>query len=120
MLIPFLRRAMPVVLVVDADAIQRERVRKILIGLLPCTILEAADTETALAHIRAVGVDLVLLARSAPRPGERAFIATIHTDPLLGRLAVILLSTVYPPADQTALSTAGRAGSVVNSYAQDT
>jgi CheY-like chemotaxis protein len=98
MLRTFRRRTRPVVLVVDPDTIQRERVRQILIGLLPCTILEATNKETALAHLRATRVDLGLLARRDPQPGERAYVAAIHTDSRLAQLAVRLLATTHTPA----------------------
>jgi CheY-like chemotaxis protein len=90
------------VLVVDADASQRERVRQTLAGLLPCTLLEATNKQTALAHLRATRVDLVLLARWVPQPGERAYAAAIHNDPALVPLAGMLLAIVHtPPAQRT-------------------
>jgi CheY-like chemotaxis protein len=104
------RRARPVVLVVDPDAIQRERVRQTLTGLLPCTILEATNKQTALAHLGATRVDLVLLARRLSHPGERAYAAAIHTDPTLRQLAGRLLATVHTPAAQGAPAVADSTG----------
>jgi CheY-like chemotaxis protein len=105
------------VLVVDPDAIQRERVQQTLAGLLPCTILEATNKQTALAHLRTTRVDLVLLARWMPQLGERAYAAAIHLDPALAPLAGLLLATVHTPPAQGIPAAADSTGPARNSYA---
>jgi signal transduction histidine kinase/CheY-like chemotaxis protein len=83
------------VLLVDDDATFRHAVRDMLEGRAT-EVIEAADGEEALEHLRAGSCDLVFLDLHMPNRDGRDVLAHLREDPTLGAPMVVVVTSLDP------------------------
>ena len=90
---------MRTILVVDDEPEFRAMLRRLLPGVFPCRVVEAADGLAALAMIRAAPPDLLLLDIALPRLDGWGVLRTLQADPGTCSLPVVIVSSDLLPTE---------------------
>jgi len=82
------------IMVVDDSRIMRNTVKTVFAGMkIPCTYVEAADGEEALALLEVDSFDLILLDWNMPKLSGIDFLKTVRANPQYKSLPIIMVTS---------------------------